>query len=451
MNANNINIIVPSFTRLFVLRRIIDKYIKNNKDNKEQKEIIKEIAHGFKENTKIESLVIYILTRLIKYGIKKYMSKYYSDEKQANIIEDILNKIILEKFSAEDNEMMTYKAKINDEMNENYYQNLLFNSNDLMNQIFQYLEWGKRFNDDLYECSLVSSHWLYHVWDANSVYYFDFYALFMYNDISNRKWARMWQRLYNVKSICLYFDVKYCKAAQAKVNKLSMFTKVEKMDVIVLHDKVDKCMSYVIPIMSRWKDRIKYCQIQIEPNDFDLENFVAPYASPLRLPKAQHVEIGDLLFYRIWTNECTRLKLFELCQINKDWCKFLIENCDCSNINNLILDRVTFDNISINKVILKELTLKFYNLKTLEIGFSYDRVDDNVLLFLQLLKPIILKNKTQVQLELDYLKNKGHILLCQRMNEKDLKIDKLIISDTGNFDCSFSTAMKLIQDRDIVP
>ena len=100
MNENNVSIETPSFIRLFVIRRIIDTYIKNNhekkKDNKE--EIIKEMANVFKENKKVESLVINILTRLINDGIKKYMSKYYNEETQANIIEDIFNKIILRNF-----------------------------------------------------------------------------------------------------------------------------------------------------------------------------------------------------------------------------------------------------------------------------------------------------------------------------------------------------------------
>ena len=52
MNENNdVNISVPSFIRLFVIRRIIDKYIQNNKDEKKDKtkeEIIKELTKVFK-------------------------------------------------------------------------------------------------------------------------------------------------------------------------------------------------------------------------------------------------------------------------------------------------------------------------------------------------------------------------------------------------------------------
>ena len=446
VNENDINIIVPSFIRLFVIKRIIDKYIKNNKDKKkDKKEIIKEMANVFKENKKIESLAIKILTRLINDGIKKYMSKYYDEKKQAYIIEDIFNKLILKKFKKEYYQLIAYEA--NNERNDsyNYYQNLVFNSSDLMNQIFQYLKWGHNFDDDLYSCSLVSGHWLYHVWNPNSVYHVDFSNLLQnYNNDNNRKWRRIWQRLYNVKYVEINFDLEDNKAAVAAVNKLwrarlFMFRTVEKVHIFVDGKEVIK---FISPIMSRCKDKIKYCQIHIDEY-FD-SYFKAP--SPLMLPKAQYVEVGDLDFYRIWTNECTQLKLCWLSDISKDWCKFVIANCDCSNINSLTLYEMTFDN-SINKMILKQFAVKFYNLKTLKIVL-YRKVDDNVLLFWQLLKPIILKNKTKVQLVVEYLFHVEAISsLSPRMDQKGLKIDKLIIGD-GHSRKNVDDAIRLIQERD---
>ena len=63
----------------------------------------------------------------------------------------------------------------------------------------------------------------------------------------------------------------------------------------------------MIPILSRCKDRIKYCGIHVSDDYFNLSDFAAP--SPLILPKAKHVEIGDLYFCRQWTNDCTQLSL----------------------------------------------------------------------------------------------------------------------------------------------
>ena len=454
VNENDINIIVPSFIRLFVIKRIIDKYIKNNKNKKQEtkEEIIKKLANGYKDDKKIESLVINILTQLINDGIKKYMDNYYNEHKHANIIEDIFGKIILEKFGQDYNEMIKYGRN-----NDNYCQNLLFSSSDLMSEIFQYLEWGSKFDEDLYSCSLVSSHWLYHVWNVNSVYYINLYNLFgedNHNSEKNTKWARMWQRLCYVKAIEIDFCIKYSEAALARVNKLSMFRKVEKVNLKVCGASVNYCMSVMIPIMRSCKDRVKYCQTKIFCRMFhssDLKAQPSPSPSPLRLPKAQYVEIGDLYFYRIWTNECTQLKLVGLNNnINKDWCKFVIENCDCSNISNLMLCNVTFDNNSINQVILKQFALKFYNLKTLEIEIEIDDKVDNVLLFWQLLKPIISKNKSKVKLKVSYLKNHHQaIFLSERMDKKDLEIVKLNIGGIrSDSDDAIDGTIKLIQERD---
>ena len=440
-NMNQNDIIVPSFIRLFVIRRIIDKYIKNNKAKQDKKMKIKELSNTFKENKKIQSLVIDILTRLTNDGIKKYMSKWYNEKEQANIIEDIFNKIILKKFVQDYNEMN--KSGINNLKTDNFYQHLVFNSSDLMTQIFQYLVWGRDFDEDLFSCSLVNSDWLYHAWDVNSVYHVDFSKLCEDDIIDNiTKWTRIWQRLYNVKSVRFEFDPDDSEAT-ARVNKLSMFKRVEKVNVYVGGIRVDECVSAVIAIMSKCKDRIKHCGIEIDPDKFD-RDFEAP--SALTLPKAQYVEIGDLLFHRLWTNECTLLKLSEVKRIKNDWCKFVIANCDCSNIAKLILNDVTFDDNSINEVILKQLALKFDNLKTLEIGINR-KVDiyNNVLLFWQLLKPIISKNKTKVDLTIRHLGWHQPSLLSQQMDEKDLKIDKLIIGSVGY---DVDGVIKLIQATD---
>ena len=456
INTNNIIINVPSFIRLFVIRRIIDKHIKNNKGKKTEtkEEIIKEMANVYKDDKKYQSLAINIVTRLINDGIKKYIDKWYNEKIQANIIEDIFNKIILKKFGQEFNEITKYGLSNinarNDKKNDNYYnyyQNLLFNSRDLMNQIFQYLEWGYEFDKDLYSCSLVNSHWLYHVWNVNSVYFADLgcpdFSKFSWQQYTNkRKQTRTWQRLYNAKSIRFGFNLRHVKAITT-INKLGMFRKVEKVDVIAHGNEVDKCISALIPIMSRCKDRIKYCRIKIHCYGSDSSDFKV--SSRLRLPKAQCVEIGDLFFYRIWTNECTRLKLFEVNKIRNDWFKFVIENCDCSNINILVLDRVTFDDNSINEMILKQFALKFNNLKTVKMEID-GTVDNNMLLFLQSLRPIISKNKTQVQLKVHSLRHDKAILLSQRMDEKYLKIDKLIVGKMAR--SMYNDAIKLIQERD---
>ena len=54
INNHANNIIVPSFIRLFVIRRIVNKYIKQNRYNNQEtkEEMIKKLANAFKENKK---------------------------------------------------------------------------------------------------------------------------------------------------------------------------------------------------------------------------------------------------------------------------------------------------------------------------------------------------------------------------------------------------------------
>ena len=178
----------------------------------------------------------------------------------------------------------------------------------------------------------------------------------------------------------------------------------------------------------------------------DLSDFETPSISPLRLAKVQYVVISDLFFYQQWTNKCTQLKLSGVMYISKEWCKFVIENCDCSNITSLTLHRVMFDDVSM--MILKQLALKFNSLQTLEIVFLFD-VKSDELLFLQSLKPIISRNKTKVQLQVDeFINEYQYSLLSETMHEKDVEIDKLIISGKNHFIYLVNSTIKLIQERD---
>ena len=187
---SNYNLKVPSFIRLFVINRILCKYISDRKQNEcsnsrsfmEQlanvfkggstkiaieTKLIEDLVNAFSNNVEIKTIVNNILTKLVNDGIKKYMNEWYNEQRQANIIEEIVNRIILQKFETEYNKLITFMDDYNSndnsglKVNCKYYQNLVFNSNDLMSIIFQYLEWGRKFNADLFCCSLVNSRWLF--------------------------------------------------------------------------------------------------------------------------------------------------------------------------------------------------------------------------------------------------------------------------------------------------
>ena len=96
---------VPSFIRLFMMRRIVSQYIDDNKAKHvdiKVTDIIKDLVHNcFKGDEKACSSAFNIVTRLINDGIKQFMSKWYKEEEEANFIEILFNKIITNNFSAQ--------------------------------------------------------------------------------------------------------------------------------------------------------------------------------------------------------------------------------------------------------------------------------------------------------------------------------------------------------------
>ena len=71
--------------------------------------------------------------------------------------------------------------------------------------------------------------------------------------------------------------------------------------------------------------------------------------------------------------------------------------------------------------------------------------------FGKLLKPIISKNKTKVKLKVSALKHDQYSLVGKGMDDKDLKIDKLINGNTdinSTHDGDLDSLVKLIQERD---
>ena len=173
------NLQVPSFIRLFFIRRILHEYIiDNTQHGTTTTKVVEHLVTPLNDSgEQLKRIASNIVTRLMDDGIKIYIDKWYNEKQESNIIEMIFNKIILKKFDKEYNKLVTYQSDTDTNTNviiNMKYQILLFNSNDLMSYIFQYLElYHGTVNDDLYCCSLVDSHWLYHVWNVNSVYFVD--------------------------------------------------------------------------------------------------------------------------------------------------------------------------------------------------------------------------------------------------------------------------------------
>ena len=47
-----------------------------------------------------------------------------------------------------------------------------------------------------------------------------------------------------------------------------------------------------------------------------------------------------LYFHWSFSSKCKELELRCIHNIDKKWCDFIINNCDCSGIKNLVVDRV---------------------------------------------------------------------------------------------------------------
>ena len=445
------NLKVPSFIRLFVIRRIIDNYCKDKCNilvTSEQRilfncKLIGDLAKVFDNNIKTQETVKDILYRLVNFGIKIYMQNDYNESKQAHVVEEIFKKIIFTKFEKEYTELTTLNS-INNNDNANttneiyYYQNLVFNSNDMMSTIFEYLDYGDQFDGDLFCCSLVNSYWLYHSWNVNSVYHVNLDRLIeetlKYNDIENEDNCvlRLWQRLIYVKSIAV--RVSYETAGHNVIlNKLLMLKHIEKINgyfAIVSHTMN---LAILKTIISRSKARIKCCDIHVDTSRSKLKKTNLPRLSPLTLRKATSIVVRDLYFYRIWSNQCTKItfhgtEMYNLL-LTKDRCQFWIDHCDCSNISILELVKIKFDDESI--LILKQLASKFSNLQQLKIDFYRD-FDQNVILFWKLLKPTILKNNVKVELKIWFNEKEKSSSLNQMMVHHNLTIESLV-AVTSNY------------------
>ena len=426
-DKNKMKIEAPNFIRLFVIRRIISKYLNN--DTEKQKETkIQGLANVFKKNLVTQLVVRDIITRLIRDGLKQYMNKWYNEEEQLHIIEMIFKKIIIQRFSKEYNEFVNYVGTKDANSNNKSNCNLVFNSTDLMCNIFQYLAYEKCFDGDLSVCNLVNSHWLYIAWNPNSVYFFDLtdiifitYSYHIYNGIDIK---RMWQRLVNARSVYINDDeIDGVRADAALLSKISMLRKVESIDVH-LHSRR---IGILNTIMDRCGQRMTKCAVDVY-SDADEKN--EDQISPLMLPNARYICIKDLYCYRIWSYKCETI-LLNVTNMNQEWYRYVVLHCDCSGVTDLELCLVRNKNNEkkINQKILKSFAGNFSLLRRLKLIF-YKQFDINVLLLWQFLKSMIHKNNGTVEVILDdddehKLEQKDADFIIDTMEKQDLKIDKI--------------------------
>ena len=418
---------IPSFIRLFVINRILQPHVLQETQNdtaSQKKVVIRSLVSVF-ENKKDEEAAFAVLDSLIENGIKKYMNNCFNLTRHANTVEEIHNQLILTKFSQE--YVNTTKYTAND---GRHYQSLVFNTDDLMCSIFQFLRHRltkAEVNDDLINCCLINSYWLYHVFNPNSLYQLHLSTLVnsWTNTIDGTK-DRLWQRVIKAKKMKFRTARRKQSIRQEPndklLSKVSMLGNIE--DIYFRSGQENVCI--LKALMQQCRKNITNFDVAISTRN-TAENVL----SPLVLPNAEYVSIRNKYFNIIWSNKCEKMRWFMLSDISKNWCQFLIDKCDCSGIKHLILDDIAFDR-SINSTdnrdgsgdeIFSLVANQFINLEKLNVIIELVDYKAQIGLLWQGLKPIIDKNNTYVTLKL--VKSSVTDELVTFINDKNIKINRI--------------------------
>ena len=193
------------------------------------------------------------------------MKKWYVKvEKQSNIIDIIFHEIILQKLDQEYHQLISY-PKSRD--GSNNFTVLVFNTSDLMTNIFQCLhfyiyrphnaagEW--RGWSELTNCSLVCSHWLYHAWNPNSIYYINL-SSFVNSNIR----TSVWQRIINAQSITIQTIDEQEQLNAVLIKRFSMLKNITFIESSCIDKKHEQLIQILI---QQCQHKIQYFDLTIIP------------------------------------------------------------------------------------------------------------------------------------------------------------------------------------------
>ena len=464
---NETRLKMPSFIRLFMIKRLVNDTKKNNQ--------IKQLFRNTNKDKKIVETVETFLDQLLQHSLPTIMKNDFNETIHAALIESIFIDIIIKQFRQEYEDLITYKAKNDNSDSESRPEALLFNTKDLMCCVFQFLtDWDDfEFIGDLMNCSLVNSQWLYHVWNPNSKYSMDirelvcltakFYGISDDDDddkdgVSINVISRQWQRYVNVRSIRCHLggNLSECVADRLLYDKLSMLGNITHF--------VGNCgiatIDIIKVIMNKCRTKIEKYNFFVRTHGVDFENeddAVDAMSPPLLLPNAKYIAINHYYFFLLWTNKCKQLSLQRLQEINKKWWNYVIDNCDCTGIETLIIDSIVFywqyekyEQQSEEKEKLLQLlhnfANKFTNIKKLEI--IYENFDICILLLWKYLLPIILKNNGKIILKkVEWLNNEEYIKTVSLMKQYKLIAHEINIYVPGMFDVETKNVMEYIRSN----
>ena len=370
----------PTFLRLFMTRRVLT--LRKVKDRRKVNQLTCD-----SEDNKTKQIPTKILSTLLDHGIGKYMRENFIESKQAPVIESFFSNVILTKFLTQFKIVTTYSVTADNTDKNEKYQCLLFNTNDLMCLIFTFLNFN-----DLTNCSLVTSYWLYHAFNPSSIYCANISELIRQTiDTYNVKYQstitrivadhvifRQWQRFVNARDVTIYFD-KYTfdnchsKTMESIANKMSMLANVEKIffqccrnDLWIVESLLEKRQLYIK----------KYESIIIGSGK-QADAIFATKQKPLKLMQANEIYIGDAKRCIKWSNKCRKLRWKCISGVSKQWCKDIIDNCDCTAVKVFSIENTTFDfkdfDVASDSalLIIAKLASKFSNLKGVLVSLIY--------------------------------------------------------------------------------
>ena len=434
---------VPSIYHVFVTRRMIVnmlekegielvqtrkvesflfELVKSMCSNREDKESskIKNMQQN-KTNTDRNVHFIYnILKQWVLEGIKHFMRDRYCEEKYALVIQQTYQAII-------DNDRLKneyyYVFKMNEKRDYSYSKVFDYGNYCVVGLIFEHLT-----SKELGNASCVNSDWFYGVFGSNTMFKIDLTRRvetiqhgrrYNYERLRYQE-EQIWQRFVNVKHA--YLDLtreSISTPNEMLTNRLSILRNIKILDgyyypedhthLQIIKQLLDQCRDTIekfkmVPLRADTHVH-SYCFNTLNRDNYKYLGYLQEYY------------FQDLRLWIKFTNTCKDLNVFPR-NIPVEWCKFLVNDCDCSGIEKLSIVNATFGinhNVRINnddsKVdedealtplsvlpkahILMQMANKFVNLKLLHVRFDR-KYDCNVLLLWDQLKQIIATNNTKV-------------------------------------------------------
>lgn len=142
-----------------------------------------------------------------------------------------------------------------------------------------------------------------------------------------------------------------------------------------------------------------------------------------------------MLPYIKWSHRCQILTL-NLDGIEHNWIKYVIDNCDCTGMQTLIIEYISFNGLPARdtdpesiELSMKKFAQKFKNLQRLKIKYDATKTNTGLTSLLGYLAIILRKNSTMVAMDVDLDSNfSDSSQLVKILQDTGIAINRLGIS-----------------------